>query len=496
MSKVSMPYSAAPSVSVSSAANSSAINSSAIDSSALDLSVTSASAAKVTATETAAETAIETGMAVPHLNVPRKTSAAYGVLGLPLAFVALPVYVHLPNVYAQQYAVPLAALGAVLLFSRSIDALVDPWLGRWGDRLYRHSWRAVWWAAVLLAMAVALGFAALFFPPAASLSSGGLLVWVAAALTLSHLAYSGLGILHQAWAARQGGGGLAQSRWVAWREGFALVGVLLASALPALWGWGWTTALLVALLVLGLWTWQRTALQAQALPLLQTQEQANGSLWQPWKHAEFRRLLAVFMMNGLASAVPATLVLFFVQDRLQAPKAMEPLFLGVYFATGALSFPFWLKVIDRIGLLRTWATGMVLSVLAFMSVSLLGQGDSTAFLVVCALSGIALGADLTVPGALLNQLIDRCGERGRSDGAFMGWWNLATKLNLALAAGLSLPLLGLWGYAPGQQDPEAVLALGLAYGLLPCLLKLLAGLALYMGLMRPLSSQLRNGTPT
>ncbi|MEY4662864.1 MAG: hypothetical protein RLZZ239_1337, partial [Pseudomonadota bacterium] len=221
MSKVSMPYSATPSDSASSAANSSAINSGAIDSSALDLSVISASAAKVSATETATETAAETGMAVPHLTVPRKASAAYGVLGLPLAFVALPVYVHLPNVYAQQYAVPLAALGAVLLFSRSIDALVDPWLGRWGDRLYRHSWRAVWWAAVLLAMAVALGFAALFFPPAASLSSGGLLVWVAAALTLSHLAYSGLGILHQAWAARQGGGGLAQSRWVAWREGFA-----------------------------------------------------------------------------------------------------------------------------------------------------------------------------------------------------------------------------------------------------------------------------------
>ena len=39
-------------------------------------------------------------------------SARYGLLGLPLAFVALPVYVHLPNHYAQQHAVPLAALPA------------------------------------------------------------------------------------------------------------------------------------------------------------------------------------------------------------------------------------------------------------------------------------------------------------------------------------------------------------------------------------------------
>jgi Na+/melibiose symporter-like transporter len=416
--------------------------------------------------------------------VPRKTSAAYGLLGLPLAFVALPVYVHLPNLYAQQYGVPLAALGAVLLLSRSIDAVVDPWLGRFGDRLYRHSWQAVWVAALLLASVVALGFAALFFPPVASLSPAGLLGWVGCALTLSHLAYSGLGILHQAWAARQGGGGIAQSRWVAWREGFALVGVLLASALPAIWGWALTTALLVVMLVLGLVTWQRTAQQAPAVLAPADAGAQASSLWQPRKHIGFRRLLLVFMLNGLASAVPATLVLFFVQDLLQAPKAMEPLFLGLYFAAGALSFPLWLQVIDRIGLLRTWATGMTLSVLAFVSVITLGAGDTTGFLVVCALSGMALGADLTVPGALLNQLIDRCGERGRTDGAFMGWWNLATKLNLALAAGLSLPLLGLWGYAPGQQGADAVLALGLAYGLLPCVLKLLAGLALYLSLMR------------
>ena len=416
--------------------------------------------------------------------LPSQASAAYGLLGLPLAFVALPVYVHLPNLYAQQYGVTLAALGAVLLLSRSIDAVVDPWLGRWGDKLYRHSWQAVWLAAVLLALAVALGFAALFFPPAAALSPTALLVWVGAALTLSHLAYSGLGILHQAWAARQGGGGIAQSRWVAWREGFALVGVLLASALPALWGWGPTTALLVIMLALGLFFWRRVARSPLASTAPVVSGHAVGSLWQPWQHAGFRRLLMVFMLNGLASAVPATLVLFFVQDLLQAPKAMEPLFLGLYFAAGALSFPLWLKVIDRIGLLRTWATGMALSVLAFVSVVTLGAGDTTGFLVVCALSGMALGADLTVPGALLNQLIDRCGERGRTDGAFMGWWNLATKLNLALAAGLSLPLLGLWGYAPGQQGADAVLALGLAYGLLPCVLKLLAGLALYAGLMR------------
>ena len=58
-----------------------------------------------------------------------------GLLALPLAFVALPMYVNLPHFYATQFAVPLASLGAVLLFSRLADALIDPLLGRFSDCL-------------------------------------------------------------------------------------------------------------------------------------------------------------------------------------------------------------------------------------------------------------------------------------------------------------------------------------------------------------------------
>ena len=58
------------------------------------------------------------------------------------------------------------------------------------------------------------------------------------------------------------------------------------------------------------------------------------------------------------------------------------------------------------------------------------------------------------------------------EGAYFGWWNFATKLNLALAAGLALPLLSAFGYAPGGRGAAALHALTLAYCLLPCLLKL------------------------
>ena len=61
---------------------------------------------------------------------------SYGVLGLPLAFVALPLYVVLPNHYASQFGVPLALLGTVLLLARLLDAVADPLIGRWVDALF------------------------------------------------------------------------------------------------------------------------------------------------------------------------------------------------------------------------------------------------------------------------------------------------------------------------------------------------------------------------
>ena len=82
-------------------------------------------------------------------------------------------------------------------------------------------------------------------------------------------------------------------------------------------------------------------------------------------------------------------------------------------------------------------------------------------------------------------MIQQAGHSGRAEGAYFGWWNFATKLNLALAAGLALPALQFFGYAPGRQDAQALDALTIAYCVLPCLLKLVAVALLYTLWIRP-----------
>lgn len=407
----------------------------------------------------------------------------YGGMGFALAFVALPLYVVLPNYYANTFGVPLATLGLLLLGARLLDGLVDPLLGRWSDHLYAlartHALTVVlrWggFAAVLLL----LGFVGLFFPPVRSPQA--LLVWAALALTLTYLSYSALSILHQSWGAMLGGSEVQRSRLVAWREGLGLAGVLLASTASLRWGMQASSALFAAALVLAWWAWRSAP---RPILLVSAAQVARASIWMPFSRPGFRALFSVFVVNGIASAIPATLILFFVQDRLQAAAHYEATFLGLYFASAALGIPLWLQCVKRIGLAKTWALGMLLSIGAFVFAARLGAGDIAAFMVVCALSGMALGTDLALPGAMLAGTIGDNGDRARAEGAYFGWWNLATKLNLALAAGVALPALSMLGYTPGAQDAAALRALTGVYCLLPCALKLVALLLLYFQMIR------------
>ena len=407
----------------------------------------------------------------------------YGLMALPLAFVALPLYVFLPNYYARSFGLPLASLGALLLLARVADALIDPLLGRWIDRLFARSQAQVLRFSALAALLLAAGFIALFFPPVREQSA--LLVWAAGALILCYLGYSALTLVQQSWGALLGGNAAMRSRIVGWREGLGLAGVILASIAPLAWGLPVTTAILCLTLALA-WTAAPSPAPALALAPAPLTADANTGwgIFAPLRYPPFRALLAVFLANGIASALPATLILFFVQDRLQAPAAMEPWFLASYFLAAALAMAPVSRLVARWGLQALWLASMGLSVAVFVGAAQLGSGDSLPFIAICLLSGLCMAADLTVPGAMLAGLISSQPEPGRDSGIYWGWWNMAAKLNLALAAGLALPLLSYAGYEPGSRSEAALRSITWAYCVLPCLLKLTAAALLYFLLIR------------
>ncbi len=398
---------------------------------------------------------------------------AYGALRMPLALLELPLFVLLPNFYNRSLGLDLATIGAVLFAGRMIDALADPLIGstidRWRERIDYRRW--IWFALPVLT----LGFAAMFVPP--STGHAALSAWLAATSVLTYLAYSTVSIAYQSWGAGIGTTTVERARVTGSREAFGLLGVVLASALLSPQN---VVPLVVAFVTLTLLSAGAAAYAPAPTPARAPQPRGTPALgaWSAWREVlgtrSFRWLLAAFMLNGIATAIPATLILFFVRDVLGGGDQAIAVFLISYFAAGALGMPLWIHMARRFGLRTAWLLGILFAVLAFVWALSLGRGDTTAFLAVCLLTGLALGSDLAIPPALLSATIADAGHDGRREGSYFGLWNLATKLNLALAAGVALPALEWMGYTPGRGTDT--LAVSLAYAAFPCALKLGAGI--------------------
>ncbi len=269
------------------------------------------------------------------------------------------------------------------------------------------------------------------------------------------------------------GGVLIAALWLAPDKRIALLATLLG--LTAIAGWALTRLP------------SPSIGSVRPLPLNQGQSSVQA-LSLLLKDHKFCWLLAVFAINGIATAIPATLVLFFIADVVGA-NAQAPMFLASYFLAGACGMPIWTLLARRFGLRNSWLVGMLFAVLAFVSALSVERGDAHLFLGICIVTGLALGADLAMPPALLAMIIANNKSNPALGGAatnavgeatYFGLWNLVTKLNLAIAAGLGLPLLQWLGYQPQATVAKSTLALSLVYAALPCALKLIAGTALLL----------------
>ena len=397
-----------------------------------------------------------------------KDLAAYGAMAFPLAFAGLPIYVFAPDFYANTLGVSLTVLGIALLILRAVDAVQDPLIGSLSDRFHRFRSFIVLGGATLLAA----GFWMVFHPLAAMP-----VAWFCLAVFLCTTGFSIVSINLQAlggiWHTDEHG----RTRITAWREAAGLVGLLAASAGPTLLGaatdapaaFHSLSLLYVPILAAACWAfciWLRGA-PLRPLPLKRQPLRLKDQWHDPWR----RRFFAIFALNTVASAIPAVLVLFFIRDRLGS-EHLAGLFLLIYFLSGVLAMPVWQAVSKRTGKVRAWALSMALSIVTFFWAVFLQSGQVEAYGVVCALSGLALGADLALPPSILADHIAGRNKQGEA-GRLFAFMTLLSKSALALATGIALPVLGLAGYQPGaSMTPALQLTLSLAYAGVPCLLKL------------------------
>lgn len=392
---------------------------------------------------------------------------AWSLFAALIAMAGLPIYIHAPKFFVDSYGVSLGALGAVLAALRLIDVVQDPALG-WLAEATRPRRRAMVAGAAAIMAAALWGLFAVA-PPVAPL------LWFALTLTVLFSAFSFLTIVFYAEGVAKAGrlGPQGHVRLAGWREAGALLGVCLAAVAPVALA-GMTdapftafaaifaaTAVLAVLAMRGEWS---TARATQDNPV---------ALFRPAMADPLaRRLLLIALLNAAPVAVTSTTFLFFVESRLAAPGAEGPLLL-LFFLSAALAAPLWTRAAARRGPKPVLLAGMALSIAAFLWAATLGPGDTLAFAAICAASGAALGADLTLLPALFARRLGQMGQG--SEAAAFGLWSFMSKLSLALAAATLLPALQAAGFTPGAANPEsALLALSLIYAALPCVLKLTA----------------------
>lgn len=399
--------------------------------------------------------------------------AGYAALSLPLAMAMMPVYMISPKFYGDSLGVDLAALGAVLFLTRLLDTAQDPLIGRLVDVLQRKKFG--WTILILLsAIVLATGFVMLFAPPA--LTHSGLLLWLVMSLVIVYASHSLISICYLTWGARLTDDVAGRSRVTAWREAFGLIGVVIASVLPVVWvaelgvfeGYRLFSWMFVALLCAGV---VLTVFFAPK-PVIALEQGLEG-----WRHAlspsGVRKLMWFYLFNAIAVAIPATLVLFFIDDVVQTPE-YSGWFLGAYFLSGMLTLPLWVAVSDRIGKRRAWLVGTFLAVVALLCAGWVGAGDAVMYGVICLVAGAALGADVALPPAMLADAIPK--EHRQSTGLYFGVWVLIGKFALAVAAGVALPSLRFFDYQPGQPSTNG--ALIWLYVFLPIVFKALAVIAI------------------
>ena len=160
--------------------------------------------------------------------------------------------------------------------------------------------------------------------------------------------------------------------------------------------------------------------------------------------------------------------MFFVSDYLQLAD-QQGLFLLTYFIAGILALPLWLALSKRWGKAPTWQASMLLASASFIAVFLLDSGDFTLYLLICVLTGFSLAIDLALPASMQADISQ---QQPKLAGTLFGLWGMITKFTLALAVGISLPIME-WARSLSVDWPIL-----LCYAGLPILLKLAAILLL------------------
>jgi glycoside/pentoside/hexuronide:cation symporter, GPH family len=160
------------------------------------------------------------------IKINNRSLTAYSLLSFCLAFIGLPIYIYLPNYYADNFNISLQTIAIILLFTRLVDTVQDPIFGVISDKYSQWKKKIIAWLSPLLGIA----FLLLFYP----LTINCIELWLIVFIILTYSLFSLIYINYQSYAVGFTTNYPLKPKIIAYREVCFILGIIFAASTPSL----------------------------------------------------------------------------------------------------------------------------------------------------------------------------------------------------------------------------------------------------------------------
>jgi GPH family glycoside/pentoside/hexuronide:cation symporter len=389
--------------------------------------------------------------------------AAYAFPSAVASLMIVPLTAVIPTLYEKYYAISFAAIGLMLTVSRLFDAIIDPAIAYLSDKTTgRLGARKPWLIGGSLISLVGCWY---LFAPSGKPDAAYLLIWS----TVVYLGWTMLTIPYNAWGAEISGDYRERSSIVTWAGMVGSAGSILFFAAPIFLPFkteNITPEVLrlagIAILVL---IPISTILAVWLVPAGKAVATVDANLWKTARgvlaNKPFKLFLVIFVVQGFALGIYATLLFAFVDGYLKIGEHFARIIIVVTIAN-FVSTPAWLWAANRWGKHVAWAIGSAsanLMLLGYLFVPIGPAGYMPMMLISFAYGLLSSCATICYP-SILADVIDYGTLKTGSNraGSYFAVTTLIVKGTAAFGGGLATALIGAFGFSTKVEVVNTPLA--------------------------------------
>jgi glycoside/pentoside/hexuronide:cation symporter, GPH family len=401
-------------------------------------------------------------MAAPE--VPLRTKLLYGVGEVTISAKNAALNQFLLFFYADVVLLSPALVSAAIFLGKLWDAVTDPVMGYVSDTT-RSRWGRRRPYVAISAIPVGLCFVLLFTPPHASTTAVFgylLLIYI-----LLNTFFTMLATPYIAWGAELAQDYHERTTVVQVRSLFGVLGGALGATAPVAIasrfgdqraGYGVMAAVLGVVMAAAVLL--TAASVRERLPVqMATASFAHffHGLRLTFRNRDFRVVFITFCLVTVAVSLGQSIQLIVVKYWLQMYDFF-PVIALTFALSFAGSFPFWLRLSQRIGKRKAMMSGLLLGCVVPFGWVIVQPGQRVAMLVFMVLAGIVTGSLTLVMSSAVDVVdFDELETGERREGAYFGIWTLGLKTMSAVGILLGGALLQVVGYVPDQaQGPRTM----------------------------------------